>query len=54
MRLSEEEEEGGRAEPGDEGLRSSVTCTSDPAALGTPHEEQKLADCGVGLPQVEQ
>jgi hypothetical protein len=47
------EEEAG-AGTGDEGLRSSVTCTSEPAALGAPHEEQKLADCDVALPQLGQ
>ena len=43
----------GEGGTGDDGLRSSVTCTSAsaPEAFGSPHDEQNRAVAGSPLPQ---
>jgi hypothetical protein len=47
-------EDDGGSGAADDGLRSSVTCTSDAATLGEPHVVQKRAVSVRPLPQWEQ
>lgn len=47
-------EDGGDTGSGDDGLRSSVTCTSEPAEFAAPQAGQKRAEESRLLPQLAQ
>lgn len=54
LEVRDPEDGGGDKGTGDDGLRSSVTCTSDPEEFGAPHAAQKRAAERRLLPQLAQ